>query len=242
MKIVKVLNRIQNLIWVFITVNPFQFLHAICHPSSSLSPLRWLVVALPSSKQGTLGSNSCFVQVLTDFWKQCWKTAQWKPAHTFNRFSFGPASKPCHSHHHGLLSQTSFCSHFRRLWTSLNRIEKNLLICFAARFHARKPPSFGKVRFRYSYPPTPACKGERALRRTTTAGQHGKTLSQRLTLKILQHRSENGFLSSPGHRFRPQRLTLKITPAQVKKRGSWACQATFCLGFAEIYVKKLCFT
>ena len=52
--------------------------------------------------------------------------------------------------------------------------------------------------------------------------QHGKTLSQRLTLKILQHRSENGLLSSPGHRFRPQRLTLKITPAQVKKRASWA--------------------
>ena len=29
--------------------------------------------------------------------------------------------------------------------------------------------------------------------------QYGKTFSQRLTLKILQHRSENGLLGSPSH-------------------------------------------
>ena len=55
--------------------------------------------------------------------------------------------------------------------------------------------------------------------------QYGKTFSQRLTLKILQHRSENGLLGSPGHRFRPQCVTLKITPAQVKKWAPSARQA-----------------
>ena len=55
--------------------------------------------------------------------------------------------------------------------------------------------------------------------------QYGKTFSQRLTLKILQHRSENGLLSSAGHRFRPQCVTLKITPAQVKKWAPSARQA-----------------